>query len=428
MGLNRILVITGLTVSALGVSQCKSTIVKKSPIASGCELDSDCDSPLVCGFGRCHVECRTNADCDVGRCLISESGNICQLPQEVACTYTSECPSSLVCGVDGQCRNQCQAKRDCLPGQVCASTGECASPDEVDMSGSLKIPAAPGDGTGGTAGAPNPPGGASGISGGGMDNLGGVGTTGASKGGTGGDAGKGGVSAGGSGAAGGSAAAGSGGQWIGDAEVLRLTPSDGWIDANSNLLKIQGAVFGYADSTSTASLLTDFSGLHMCIKGTAAQVDMASDACVNKMFTPPATDCFGQYWGSAIGLNLNQPLDMTLDPPMGGTPLPYDASALKGFGFEVSGNTVPPPASIRFKVQDNQGKEYCNPATSKLKIGVNNFLFSELVTECWGPTINSLTAETGQSKLIMLVWQVVTNTSTTVPYDFCVSNLRALPK
>jgi len=422
-------VITGLIVCTLGVSQCKSTIVKKSPVASGCESNSDCDSPLVCGFGRCHVECRNDADCDAGRCLISESANVCQLPQEVTCTYTSECPSSLICGVDGQCRNRCEAKRDCLPGQVCSSTGECASPDEVDKSGSLKIPAAPGDGSGGAAGEANAIGGSSGIAdGGGMSNLGGVGSAGASPGGTGGDAGKGGAGAGGSGVAGASGAGGSAGQGSGDAEVLRLTPSDGWIDAKSNLLKIQGAVYGHADSTSRTSMVTDFSGANMCIKGTAAQVDMASDACVNLMFTPPATDCYGQYWGSEIGLSLNQPLDMTTDPPMGGTPLPYDASALKGFGFEVSGNAVPPPASFRFKVQDNQGREYCNPSTSKLKIGVNNFLFSELVTECWAPTTNSKTAETAQSKLIMLAWQVVTNSSATVPYDFCVSNLRALPK
>jgi hypothetical protein len=286
----------------------------------------------------------------------------------------------------------------------------------------LKIPAAPGDGSGGAAGYPNVSGGSSGISGGGAGNLGGTGTVGASQGGTGGGAGKGGVSAAGA------SGAGSAGQGIEEGEVLRLTPNDGWIDAQSNVPKIQGAVFGFADPTSARSLLKDLSGSNMCINGTAAQVDMASEACVNKMFTAPATDCYGEYWGSAIGLNLNQPLDMTTEPPMGGTPLPYDASALKGFGFEVSGNTVPPPASIRFKVQDNQGKEYCNPPTSKLKIGVNNFLFSELVTECWGTTTKSLTAETAQTKLVMLAWQVVTNTSTNVPYDFCVSNLRALAK
>ena len=171
-----------------------------------------------------------------------------------------------------------------------------------------------------------------------------------------------------------------------------------------------------------------FSGANMCIKGTAAQVDMASDACVNKTLTPPATDCYGEYWGSAIGLNLNQPLDMTTDPPMGGTPLPYDASALKGFSFELSGNTVPPPSAMRFKVDDGI-TEFCNPPSSKLKVGVNTVLFSELAKYCWTTTNPpSPTAETVQSRLVKLVWQVVTNSSATVPYDFCVSNLRALPK
>jgi hypothetical protein len=298
------------------------------------------------------------------------------------------------------------------------------------MSGDLKIPSAPGDGTGGAAGASSGFGGSSGSSGGGgVQNFGGMGTAGASKGGSGGDPDQGALGGGGSGASAGGGAAGSAGQGsIEDAKMIPLTPSGGWVDANTNVLKIQGGVFGFADTTSAESLMKDLSGANMCIQGTAAKVDMNSSACVTKMFTPPATDCYGEYWGSALALNLNQPLDMATDPPTGGTPLTYDASALKGFSFEITGNVVPAPSAFRFKLDDGS-TEFCNPASSKLKVGVNTFLFSDLVASCWTtPNPTGPTAQTAQSRLIKLVWQVVTNTSAPVPYDFCVSNLRALLK
>jgi len=84
---------------------------------------------------------------------------------------------------------------------------------------------------------------------------------------------------------------------------------------------------------------------------------------------------------------------------------------------------------MRFKVED-ETYEFCNPANLKLKVGVNTVLFSELSKSCWGTIgdTSSPTAVTAQSKLIRLVWQVVTNTTDTVPYDFCISNLRALRK
>jgi len=215
-------------------------------------------------------------------------------------------------------------------------------------------------------------------------------------------------------------------------EGIPLTPSAGWVPVD-NAAMIQGAVFSFADPYSKVGLMdnlmdaTDTRGA--CISGTAAKVDTASDVCVNKTFTPPATDCYGEYWGAAIGMNLNQAIDMTLTPPAGGTPAPYDASALKGFAFEVQGDTVPAPGSFRFKVEDGT-KEYCNPSSLKIKVGVNTVLFSDLVAECWSPPSPPSKADDPavQSKLIKISWQVVTNTSAAVPFNFCISNIRALPK
>ena len=220
-------------------------------------------------------------------------------------------------------------------------------------------------------------------------------------------------------------------------EGVPITPVTGWIAKESNALGIQGAAFSFADTTSIVGMtdnLKDATATTSCIKGTAAKVDMASDACVNKMFTAPATDCYGQYWGAALGFNLNQVIDMTLVPPAGGTPAAFDASLIKGFYFEISDHddhtgVVPAPTALRFKVNDSDNKEYCNTSALKVKSGVNTVLLSDLTTECWAPTATSskITADV-EKKFIKIAWQVVTNPTAAVPFDFCVGNVRALLK
>jgi hypothetical protein len=206
-------------------------------------------------------------------------------------------------------------------------------------------------------------------------------------------------------------------------EGVPLTPMNGWVPAD-NVLMIQGAMFPFGDETSKMGMTpADFSmsGDKACIKGTAAKVDMASMPCATKMFTPPATDCYGQYWGAAIGMNLNQTIDpMTM---MGSTPAPYNASALTGFAFEITGDAV--PTSLRFKVE-NAGGEFCNPAAKPVKKGANSFKFGDLIKECWAPKAGAATGDTAKMDLIKIAWQVVTNDKGTVPFDYCVTNVRAL--
>jgi hypothetical protein len=200
-----------------------------------------------------------------------------------------------------------------------------------------------------------------------------------------------------------------------------LTATDGWVDGMSNTLMVQGAMFEYADPTSLMGMTKDFTGTNACIKGTAAKVDMTSTACATKMFTPPATDCYGEYWGAAIGLNLNQAIDMTT--MMGGAPMPYNASAIKGFAFSITGAAV--PTSLRFKVEDASG-EFCSPAAKPVKLGANSFMFEDLIKECWKPTATAANAASAKAGVIKIAWQVVTNDKGTVPFDYCVADLRAL--
>lgn len=235
--------------------------------------------------------------------------------------------------------------------------------------------------------------------------------------------------AGGSGPVGTAGTAGTGGAVV-SGEGVPLTPADGWVDVMSNTLGVQGAVFAFGDDTSKMGLVSDFVGDHACIKGTAALVDMTSTPCATMMYTPPATDCYGQFWGAAIGMNLNQPKD-----PVTGMgvekALPFDASSLKGFSFDVSGTTVPAPKDLRFKVENASG-EFCNVPTVKVKTGPNVYLFTDLVSECYKIVMDPPNPNADQasvkSSLLKISWQVVTNTTAAVPFDFCISNVRALPK
>ncbi|MBX7191011.1 MAG: hypothetical protein K1X94_03085 [Sandaracinaceae bacterium] len=95
-----------------------------------CELNSDCDSPLVCRLGYCRRDCASSRDCAAGLdCLVDDAGlGACQLPTETHCVNNSECPAGLVCTM-GECTNECncadatQACRDCPLGSFCVDRG-----------------------------------------------------------------------------------------------------------------------------------------------------------------------------------------------------------------------------------------------------------------------------------------------------------------
>jgi hypothetical protein len=107
-------------------------------LAAGCSINSDCASPLVCAFRRCHVACTSSRDCGAGqRCVSSDRPtHVCQLDDERNCTFTSDCPSGEYCGVDQQCRDECIADIDCLKDQVCISR-TCADKTELTDAGTL---------------------------------------------------------------------------------------------------------------------------------------------------------------------------------------------------------------------------------------------------------------------------------------------------
>ncbi len=96
-----------------------------------CSLNSDCTTPLVCGFERCRAQCATSRDCNGTLCVRSDLGaNVCQLEDEVECTHNSQCAGAQLCGSDGRCRDVCITDKDCVTDLQCV-TRVCAKPEEL---------------------------------------------------------------------------------------------------------------------------------------------------------------------------------------------------------------------------------------------------------------------------------------------------------
>ena len=115
---------------------------KKVDVGTSCELNSDCNSPLSCSFGKCHDTCKETRDCPLGAsCVKLSTGSVCQLPADAYCTGL--CDENLVCAADQRCRAGCQTAAECLTGQSCVASGTsatsvCADSTDVDVTGQLQ--------------------------------------------------------------------------------------------------------------------------------------------------------------------------------------------------------------------------------------------------------------------------------------------------
>src|SRR4051812_19086572 len=86
---------------ALALSSCGSSAAP--PTGKTCLVHSDCNNPLSCTFGRCHVACRMSTDCPAGETCVKGPidmstgmpANVCQLPDDQKCAYKSDCKTPL---------------------------------------------------------------------------------------------------------------------------------------------------------------------------------------------------------------------------------------------------------------------------------------------------------------------------------------------
>ncbi len=132
--------------AAVTVASCSSSS-GAAGLAAVCSINSDCNSPLICAFGRCHYACAESRDCSSGeRCVSSGTAGVCQLAQESTCSATSSCGSSTLVCVSEQCRTACQPATSqattCLKNQTCkadpsVSTASGACFDNVELDGGV---------------------------------------------------------------------------------------------------------------------------------------------------------------------------------------------------------------------------------------------------------------------------------------------------
>jgi hypothetical protein len=125
-------------------------------ISQACVLNSDCSTPLLCVFQKCHNACVESRDCPMGqRCVASGTSHICQLPEESTCVAPITCQALLVCGPDLQCRSKCATAADCAKGDSCllsGATSVCYAPSNA--SDALVISGNGGSDGGGSDGSP----------------------------------------------------------------------------------------------------------------------------------------------------------------------------------------------------------------------------------------------------------------------------------
>jgi alpha-tubulin suppressor-like RCC1 family protein len=98
--------------------------VPRRSIGQQCEIDSDCQAPLVCGFGRCRRACDVDRDCvPPAYCVVDPETGLgsCALDDELRCALDSDCAEGLVCRL-GTCTTACADDRDCPPGTRCNRT------------------------------------------------------------------------------------------------------------------------------------------------------------------------------------------------------------------------------------------------------------------------------------------------------------------
>jgi hypothetical protein len=216
--------------------------------------------------------------------------------------------------------------------------------------------------------------------------------------------------AGASGASGESAEAGAaaGGQGPKPSEVA-IIPHDGWVDGASNALGVRGAAYAEADPVTAETLESDVEGSHLCMRGAATTVDIQCTPVA------PAKDCFDQFWGARLGVNLNQSDAQALL-------LPYDASAFTGFSFDLVGPSV--PTNVRFSVETSDGTSYCLPPAKATLAASWDVGVDDLVPQCHQHDPTAPNASSAKPHFTALRWTVIGNTKNGVAFDFCVENLR----
>ena len=113
--------------------------------------------------------------------------------------------------------------------------------------------------------------------------------------------------------------------------------------------------------------------------------------------------------------------------------MPYDASAhgVTGFGFDID---MPPTGGqmrVEFPTSGEPGTTDINPAfwggaSANLSPFTKGGSYSFHFTDVGGPMNVTAPVPFDKTKILSMQFHVVSNASTTVPFAYCISNLRVL--
>lgn len=115
-----------LVISAL--MACHPVSLERS-LGATCDRDDDCQAAYVCELGACRSNCRVDADCPDGACLVVDrETRVCTVGAEQSCETgdTAACPPTFECA-ERACRNRCDENHACLSDRECIS-GACYDP------------------------------------------------------------------------------------------------------------------------------------------------------------------------------------------------------------------------------------------------------------------------------------------------------------
>jgi hypothetical protein len=186
--------------------------------------------------------------------------------------------------------------------------------------------------------------------------------------------------------------------------------------ATDNTFGIQGASFTFDDGVgSTISPTCSADGTAPCfstVNGTGPLCTSGIGAAV------PTTLDYGTYFGSVLGLNLNQVVEI------GAVAMPYPASShgVTGFSLMLTNNesgTVVRLTAVRPSDPDNI---YC----VNLSSGKNYVHYSNFTLSCWLGAGQPAMSAAQFDAVTSLQWQVPTVLTYTTPFDFCVDSITPL--
>jgi hypothetical protein len=191
-----------------------------------------------------------------------------------------------------------------------------------------------------------------------------------------------------------------------------LTPVAGWVAGGTNEAGIQGAFSTISDATGTPPGTTT-------IMPASFQMATGSQICVSGSVSQVVGTAYAQYWGGGVAFDLGDPGQMM-------PKVPWNRGRVVGFSFNITGTTIPPMAQFRFGVAPYEGSTIDDdgPCTN-ITMGANTIMLTQLRSACYD-TAAPGPALAGTALLASLKWQVATVTTAPTPFNFCITDLKAI--